>query len=238
MNERTKARRRNGGAQGEAPETQDFAAPLAGTAEGEDERRDKTFESVFERWSFGVAKEGLAEELGTTGALLRGAVALREMQIAAARRTQEMHELAGKRLASARSLTDVTSIGLMVTQADAEAVVRYWTDMAGIVTKSGIESWNEALASWTRLQGTAASFGQHWLETAASASMRPEMLEAEVQHVTTPVTSSPFVWPAQEAVREAMTLGARNWSEWIGNAVPGMAQITQIFETVTAQPKH
>lgn len=190
----------------------------------QDEHRDGGFENVLERWSFGVAKESLAEELGVSSAVLRGAMAVREMQIEAARRTHAAHAKAAEQAKAAHSVGELSSVGLMVAQADAEGAVRYWSELASIVAKSGLESWNEAFGAWARTQGIAQSVGQQWLEAAASA--RPETLEAQVEHATTPVTSSPFVWPAQEAVREAMTVGARSWNEWLGNAVQAATQAT------------
>ena len=229
MTDRSRSRRRNGGAQ----EGAHVAHATNTAATHKNERRDDTFQNVIERWSFDVAKEGLNQELGTTNAVLRGALAIRDMQIDAAKRTHQTHEQAGKRVESARTLAELTSVGLMIAQADAEGAVRYWTEMAGIVARSSFETWNEAFGAFTRMQSVAATLGQHWLEAASAA--RPETLEAEVQHVTTPLTSSPFVWPAQEAVREAMTLGAKNWNDWLGSTVPAMAQA---LEAAAAPTRH
>ena len=211
MSDKTRTRRRNGAANGSHS-----GAPTAA------ERREGSVDNVLERWSFGIAKEGVADEIGASNAVLRSAVALHEMQIDAARRTQATHEKAAEQLKSARSIAEVTSIGLMLAQADAEGAVRYWSEMAGIVAKGSFEGWSEAFKALTRANGIAQSLSQHWLGVMASAN--PEMIQAQVEHATTPLTSSPLVWPAQEAVREAMTLGARNWNDWLGSAMPAMAQ--------------
>lgn len=212
MSDKTRTRRRNDAASGSHSDTPATTA----------ERRESSIDNVLERWSFGVAKEGVADEIGVSNALLRSALALREMQIDAAKRTQATHEKAAEQLKSARSVAEVTSVGLMLAQADAEGAVRYWSEMAGIVAKGGFDGWSEAFRALTRTSGIAQSFSQHWLETMASA--KPETVAAQVEHATTPVTSSPLVWPAQEAVREAMSLGARNWNEWLGSTMPAMAQ--------------
>lgn len=217
MSDKTRTRRRANGAASEGHST---AAADNGTRTG-----DAGADSAVERWSFGFARECIADELGAGNALLRGSLALREMQIDAARRTQAMHAQATEQLQSATSVGELGSIGLMLARADAEAALRYWSDWAGIVAKSSVETMNEAMGAWTRAQGIAGTFGQQWLEAAAAA--RPDQLEAQVEHVTTPLTSSPFVMPAQEAVREAMTLGARNWSEWLGSTMPAMAKALQ-----------
>lgn len=230
MTDKTPARRRSGTVS-DSSSAPSAAATAATQTRRPAERRDGSFDNVLERWSLGIVKEGMAERLGASTAMLRGAVALRELQIEAARRTQATHEKAAAQLRSARSLTELTSIGLMLTQADAEGAVRYWSGLAGIVANSGFEAWSEAFGALTRANGIAHSLGQHWLE--ATASAKPETLAAQIEHATTPVTSSPFVWPAQEAVREAMTLGARNWNEWLGSAVPA---VTQAIEAATAPP--
>lgn len=189
------------------------------------ERRAASFQNVAERFAFGVAKEGLAEELGTGDALLRGMVALQEAQSAAARHTGQAHAEARRQMASARSVVELNAIGLSVLQADVDASLRYWGEAANIASRSAFEAWNEAFSTATRLQTVAQTAALHWMQAAASA--RPEILESQLEHLTTPLTSSPLVWPAQEAIREAATLSTRGWNDWLGLAVAGSEEAAQ-----------
>lgn len=195
------------------------------TAPPGNERHGSSFDNVLERWLFGVAKEGLTEELGTANAMLRGALAVREMQIETARQTQAAHEHAVEQMASARSLAELSSVGLMIAQRNAEGAVRYWSQFGAIVANSGLESWNAAAGACLRAQGIAQSLGQ------------ADTLEAQVEQLTLPVTSSPFAWPAQQAVREVMTLGARNWNEWVASAAPAVAKVVEAA-TAAPTPQH
>jgi hypothetical protein len=42
-----------------------------------------------------------------------------------------------------------------------------------------------------------------------------EMIEAEVEHVLSPMAASPLVWPAQEATRQAAQMAANTWNDWL-----------------------
>lgn len=224
MTAKTRGRRRNG-----AADEQPSATPT-----GDGQGRDATFDDVIERFSIEVAREGISDELGASAAVLRGSIALREMQADAARRTQAMHEKAVEQLQSARSVAELASVGMMLTQGNAEAVVRYWTDYAGIATRTALESWNEAIGALARTQQIVQAAGRQWLD--AAAAVRPDVVEAQVEHVTTPVTSSPLVWPTQEAVREAISAGTRSWNEWLGSAMPAAAQFMEAAAAAATPP--
>ena len=227
MTAKTRARRRNG-----AADEQQHSDASAGNGE----RRGATFDNVVDRLSIDVARESIGDELVASAAMLRGSIALREMQAEAARRTQAAHEQAQEQLRSARSVSELTGVGLMLARADAEACVRYWADYASIAARIALESWNEAVGALARAQGIAQAAGRHWLDAAAAA--RPEVVEAQVEHATTPITSSPLVWPAQEAVREAMNAGARGWNEWLATAMPTAAQFVEAATAAAMPTRH
>jgi hypothetical protein len=207
MTTTTKAKRRNG-----AANTHHRGADAA----HDTEHRDTSLDDAVERWQLGLAKEGLHDELTASNALLRGAQALREMQISAARSTQRAHAKAAEQLAAARSVSELSRVAMQLAQTDTEAALRYWTDWAGIAVRTGLDSWNDALGMFARAQALTQEAAQRWSDAAAAA--KPETLQAQVEHVTTPLTASPLVWPAQEALREMVSLGSRPW--WWAASAP------------------
>lgn len=182
------------------------------------ERRAQTFDNVVQRWRHGCVKESLNSELGASGALLRGAQALRTMQADAAERTRVAHERAQAELASARSLPEVASLGLRLAQEDTQAALGYWSETMNIAVRSAVEGWSDALNALAKAQGLAGETSRHWLECAAQA--RPaETGEAEP---TSAAVGAPLLWPAPQTMRDAMALGARTWNDWLA-ALPSAA---------------
>jgi hypothetical protein len=186
----------------------------ADAAHVEHRDNDIRLDDVVEHMQLGLAKEGLHDELTASSALLRGAQALREMQIEAARSTQRAHAQAAEQLAAARSVTDVSRVALQLAQTDAEAALRYWTDWTGIAVRTGLDGWSDALGMVARAQALVQQAVQQWGDVAATA--KPEALQAQMEHLSAPMAASPLVWPAQEALREMVSLGSRPWW-WAAN---------------------
>jgi hypothetical protein len=184
------------------------------TAGARHERRAPTFDNVLERWRHGCAKAGLGGELGASNAMLRTAAALHRLQLEAVERTRKAHEQAQGRLAKARSVAEMTSVGLQLAQTNAEDALHYWSRTAEITLRGSAEGWADALTLVTRAQGLGDETGRHWLD--AAAKQRPaEALEAQLNQLVTPAAALPMLWPAQESVREAVTLGTRAWHDWL-----------------------
>lgn len=187
-----------------------------------DERRAPTFDNVFERWRHGCAKAGLGGELGASNAMLRTAAELQRLQLEALERTREAYEQAQARLAKARSLAEMSSVGMELAQANAEHALHYWGRAAEAVLHGSADGWADALALAGRAQGFGGETGRHWLD--AAAQQRPaEALEAQLDQLVTPAAALPMLWPAQESVREALTLGTRAWHDWLA-ALPSVAR--------------
>jgi hypothetical protein len=196
-------------------------APRAPTAK-QAERRAPTFDNVLERWRHGCAKAGLGGELGASNAMLRSAAALYRLQLEAVERAHKAQEQAQGRLAKARNVSEVTSIGLQLAQTNAEDALHYWTRLAEIALRGSVDGWSDALSLVTRAQGLGDQTGRHWLD--AAAQQRPaEALEAQLNQLVTPAAALPMLWPAQESVREAVTLGTRAWHDWLA-ALPSAAR--------------
>jgi len=75
--------------------------------------------------------------------------------------------------------------------------------------------WKEGAAGWVELNGAAWKAAGQWFGGLGPDGAALERVEAEVDHVVNPLAASPFVWPAQEATRQAMTLATSAWNDWL-----------------------
>jgi hypothetical protein len=188
------------------------AARRAPTAE-QDDRRAPTFDNVLERWRHGCAKAGLAGELGASNAVLTAAAALHRLQFETVDRMRRSHEQAQGRLAAARCVAEVADAGQQLARTNAEDALHNWSRTAEIVLRGGAQAWGDALAAFARAQTIGEETGRHWLDAAAEQGPA-EALEVQLNRLVTPAAALPLLWPAQESVREAVTLGTRAWHDW------------------------
>jgi len=77
------------------------------------------------------------------------------------------------------------------------------------------EFWKEGAAGWMQFNEAAWKAAAQWFGGLSKDSEGLQRIEAEVDHVMSPVAASPFVWPAQEAARQAMTLATATWNDWL-----------------------
>jgi hypothetical protein len=75
--------------------------------------------------------------------------------------------------------------------------------------------WKEGAAGWVELNGAAWQAAGQWFGGLGKNGAGLERIEAEVEHVVSPLAASPFAWPAQEATRQAMTLATAAWNDWL-----------------------
>lgn len=170
---------------------------------------------ALDDWSENSAKEQVAWEISAATALLRSVQALREAQLEAARHAQQALEQAAAQLKKAHGIGEVAAVQVELARADAEGAMQLLGKVGELTTKSALEMWNESAAGYARLQNAAWSSLLQFSKAQAALPGSAEVLEAEVEHITNPVTSSPLVWPAQEATRQAMTLAASTWNDWL-----------------------
>jgi hypothetical protein len=156
---------------------------------------------------------------------LRNALELREAQVEAARSAQKAHAQAAENLKRANGITELAAVQLELARADAQGAMQYWAKLGELTTKGAMDLWSESASGYAKLQNAAWSALLQFSRVQASLPVSAEVLEAEVEHVTNPVTSSPLVWPAQEATRQAMSLAASTWNDWLSwtGQVAGMA---------------
>jgi hypothetical protein len=172
-------------------------------------------DAMLDDWSQSAAKEQIAWEISASNAVLRNAQALREAQLDATMRAQQAHEQCALQLEEANSINDLAVVQMSLAQAEAQSVFEYWAKLNESTTRGMLEACAEAANGCVRWQNAAWSA---WLRLSQLRALLPrnaEELEAEVEHVTNPVTASPLVWPALEATRQAMTLATNSWNDWL-----------------------
>jgi len=77
------------------------------------------------------------------------------------------------------------------------------------------EFWKDGAAGWMQFNEAAWKAAAQWFGGLSKDSAGLQRIEAEVDHVMSPVAASPFVWPAQEAARQAMSLATATWNDWL-----------------------
>lgn len=190
--------------------------PAAETQAAADiEANSNPIDIVLDDWSESAAKEQIAWEISAGTALLRSAQSMREAQLEAARSAQEAYEQAAQHLKKAHGIGELAQVQMELARADAEGAMQLFSKLGELTTKSALEMWSESATGYAKLQNAAWSALVQFSKVQATLPASAEVLEAEVEHMTHPVTSSPLVWPAQEATRQAMTLAASTWNDWL-----------------------
>ena len=101
------------------------------------------------------------------------------------------------------AVQDLASMGLDASTAYVQGV------------QMAFEFWKEGAAGWMQFNEAAWKAAAQWFGGLSKDSEGLQRIEAEVDHVMSPVAASPFVWPAQEAARQAMTLATATWNDWL-----------------------
>lgn len=180
---------------------------------------DNTLDVVLRECSQTTTKEQLGWEIATCSALLRGGQQLREAQLEASRTTQQAYQAAATQLKKASGIDELANIQTSLARADFENAMQLWVRLSALASQSALDVWNESASAAARLQNAAWSSTLQWFEHQASIVKRSEVLEAEVEHVTNTVAATPFVWPSQDATRQAMSLATSSWNDllsWSG----------------------
>jgi hypothetical protein len=77
------------------------------------------------------------------------------------------------------------------------------------------EFWKQGAQGWVQFNEAAWKAAGQWMGALPNDSAGLERMEAEVEHVVSPVAASPFIFPAQEATRQAMSLATAAWNDWL-----------------------
>ncbi|HXD06502.1 MAG TPA: phasin family protein [Burkholderiaceae bacterium] len=216
---------RKGTRRAESPETT-VAAEESGAHQGTSSRAHRAesreshavspmFDAMLEQVLLGTHKECAQAFIAACQTMLRNAHAIREAQLETNVRAQEAHEQAAAQLESARTLPEVFGVPASLIQSNAAGSFQHWSHLAVLMQQMQIERAGDALSSLARIQRAAFESMLQLLRVQASMPTSPEVMEAEVEHVTSPLTASPMVWPAQEASRQAMSMASTAWNDWV-----------------------
>jgi hypothetical protein len=179
------------------------------------EAADPTIDAAMEQWTDQATQDLAAWGLGASTAFMRSLQALQEVQLDAARETFKLQEQAVSQLASAHGATDVAQLQLALAQGGGQVAMQSMARIGEVATRQAFDAWKEVADGWGRFQGAAWTAAAQWLGGVSRQAPDPELIEAEVEHVVSPLAASPFVWPVQEASRQAMTLASSAWNDWL-----------------------
>jgi len=168
----------------------------------------------LEDWTAQTTREQLATEIAACRAVLRGARAVREVQLQAAERAESTHLKAAEQLAQANGFPDVARIQLDLLQADFDQALQYWTRLSEASVRTLFDTLQESAAHWTRLNTGAWEAWTQWSQLQAKAALRSDIAEAEMEHVANPLAASPLFWPMQEAARQTLDAAHAAWHDW------------------------
>jgi hypothetical protein len=176
---------------------------------------DNSIDGALDRWSDVATRELAAWGIGATTTLLRGMQAMQEAQLEAAREAQRLHEEAAAQLGSARDASELAQIQLALAQSDGRVALQSMSRIGEVATRQALESWNDAAAGFAHMNGATWTAALQWFNGVARQPADAELVEAEVEHVVSPLAASPFVWPAQEAARQALGVAGAAWNDWL-----------------------
>jgi hypothetical protein len=177
--------------------------------------RDRTIDGALSAWSDNTARDLASWGLGAATAWLRTLEALRDVQLEAVREASRLQEEAAAQLASVQGAGDLAQVQLTLAQSAGQVAMRSASRLGEVATRQALDAWKDAADGLGRFQGAAWTSTAQWLGGLAQQPADPELLEAEVEHVVSPVAASPFVWPVQEASRQALTLASSAWNDWL-----------------------
>lgn len=168
-----------------------------------------------EGWGERAAREQLRWQLASAQAAVRSLHQLGAAQIELGRQLQESLDGIAARLQQARGLDEITAVQASLAQADAEGVLRHASRLAQLQAEALMQLLQEASSGFGRLHGACWAGLLNWLRVQTQTGGSSEMIEAEVEHVLSPMAASPLLWPAQEATRQAAQMAANNWNDWL-----------------------
>jgi hypothetical protein len=176
---------------------------------------DATLDEVINGWGERTAREQLRWQLAAVNAALRGAQQLGEAQAELSRQVMQGLEQVDHQLADARNLSDLATVQASLARADFDALLRLGTRLTELGTDQWLQLAQATGNGLVRLQSAYWESALNFLRLQTHLGGSSEMIEAEVEHVLSPMAASPLVWPAQEATRQAAQMAANTWNDWL-----------------------
>jgi hypothetical protein len=176
---------------------------------------EPTLDEVINGWGESTAREQVRWQLSALNAALRGVEQLGEAQAELSRQFQSrLVELEGQ-LGEARNLSDLATLQASVARTDFDAVARFCHHLVERGTDQWLHLCQESGNGLVRLQSAYWESALNWFRLQTYFGGDSEMIQAEFEHVLSPMAASPLVWPAQEATRQAAQLAANGWNDWL-----------------------
>jgi hypothetical protein len=193
-------------------ESADAPEPQAATADA------STLDEALAAWSGDAGRSWASFGLNLAAAWLQGARAIREEQRAAAERAEAACLATGQRLQRAGDWQHAAAIQADFLREQVEDNMETALRLAGIARDSALKLANRMAEGWGDAQLTGFNGLSRWAEVQSKLPTSPEVLEAEAEHMAHPFTAGPLMWPAQEAMRQSMTLASSVWNDWLENS--------------------
>jgi hypothetical protein len=189
-----------------------------------------SIDTTLDHWSNDSWREQLSLGIDAMSWLFSAAQSLREVQLTSARRAEAAQLNAAEQLKTAHGLADFNRLQLELARDHAQTMVDHCNRFTEAASRHAVEAMTAVIDHMARLQNLGWSTLAQWSQLQAAMPQQPDIVEAELEHLTNPLAASPFAWPAQEATRQAFTLASSAWNDllnWSGHWADGAAGIQQ-----------
>ena len=176
---------------------------------------DATLDEVINGSGERTVREQLRWHLAAINATLDGAQHLGEAQAELSRQVMQGLQQLERQLGDARNLSDLATVQASLARADVEALLRFATRLTELGTQQWLQLAQATGNGLVRLQSAYWESALSFFRLQSNLGGSSEMIEAEVEHVLSPMAASPLVWPAQEATRQAAQMAANTWNDWL-----------------------
>lgn len=174
-----------------------------------------TLDEVINSWGERTAREQLSWQLAAVNTALRGAQQLGEAQAELSREVMQGLQQLEHQLGEARNLGDFAMVQASLARTDFDALLRLGTRLTALGTDQWLQLAQATGNGLVRLQNTFWESALSFFRLQSALGGSSEMIEAEVEHVLSPMAASPLMWPAQEATRQAAQMAANSWNDWL-----------------------
>ncbi|NML14587.1 phasin family protein [Azohydromonas caseinilytica] len=174
-----------------------------------------TLDSVINSWGERTTREQLRWQLSALNAALRGTQELGQAQAELSQQLLQSLERLGQQLQDARNLSDLATVQTSLAQADFDGLLRLSRRLTELGTNQALQLCQEASNGLVRLQSAYWESALNWLRLQTHFGGDSEMLQAEVEHVLSPMAAGPLMWPLQEATRQMAQMAASGWNDWL-----------------------
>lgn len=187
------------------------AEQAAGQASKVEQRLSAGTSAALDQWAE-LGKAQLGAGLALAQSLVKGAQALRQVQLEAGQQAEQRYQEAQARLSQARDVGDLFGLQAQLLRSHAESALQYWTSCFDAAHRTRAEAASTAAAALGDLQKAALSSAQQWAGRGASAA------QGAVGESTRAWGGNGLAWPAPDAARSALSWATSAWDQWLSQA--------------------